>query len=265
MGRDPANRLRRATPPTHRSTGPRCPRLGAAIHTADRRRSRRRRRIIPRHRAFECLAVQWGIWKMRHYLERYRFVVLTDHQSLKLLEKIDNPSGRLARWAMELGQCDFEIRYRRGPKNTVADALSRKPSPVITHRGEKSKHHLRVEDLAACRRSPEGVPERVPENQSGPSDTHCPWKKPEDQREPQPGPAVTPSSQRSEWKIPQESGGRLPPTRRIPPRRGVRETLQYSLFITTVVALFEPPTLSKNPGMLEHLQERATQHDVPVT
>lgn len=41
---------------------------------------------------------------MRHYLEGYHFVVLTDHQSLKWLEKIDNPSGRLARWAMELSQ-----------------------------------------------------------------------------------------------------------------------------------------------------------------
>nr|XP_034194962.1 uncharacterized protein LOC117611144 [Osmia lignaria] len=78
----------------------------------------------------ECLAVKWGIWKMRHYLEGYHFIVVTDHQSLKWLEKIDSPSGRLARWALELGQWDFEIRYRRGPENTVADALSRRPQPV---------------------------------------------------------------------------------------------------------------------------------------
>ena len=45
----------------------------------------------------ECLAVKWGIWKMRDYVESYHFVVVTDHLSLKWLDKIDNPSGRLAR------------------------------------------------------------------------------------------------------------------------------------------------------------------------
>jgi hypothetical protein len=30
----------------------------------------------------ECLAVVWGIRRMRDYLEGYQFVVLTDHQSL---------------------------------------------------------------------------------------------------------------------------------------------------------------------------------------
>lgn len=79
----------------------------------------------------ECLAVKWGIWKMRDYLEGYHFIVITDHQSLKWLNKIENPSGRLARWAMELSQYDFEIKYRKGSENTVADALSRQPLQVF--------------------------------------------------------------------------------------------------------------------------------------
>ena len=78
----------------------------------------------------ECLAVKWGIWKMRDYLEGYHFTVLADHQSLKWLEKIDSPSGRLARWAIELGQWDYEIRYRLGAENHVADALSCQPLSV---------------------------------------------------------------------------------------------------------------------------------------
>ena len=31
----------------------------------------------------ECLAIIWGIRKMREYLEDYRFIVITDHLSLK--------------------------------------------------------------------------------------------------------------------------------------------------------------------------------------
>lgn len=80
----------------------------------------------------ECLAVVWGIRKLRAYLEGYRFIVLTDHQSLKWLMKMEDPTGRLARWALELQQYDFEICYRRGALNNVADALSRSPLPTAT-------------------------------------------------------------------------------------------------------------------------------------
>jgi len=76
----------------------------------------------------ECLAVIWGVRKMRAYLEGYRFVVITDHQALKWLQKLDSPTGRLARWALELQQYDYEIRYRRGILNQVADTLSRHPT-----------------------------------------------------------------------------------------------------------------------------------------
>lgn len=75
----------------------------------------------------ECLAIVWGIRKMRPYLEGYHFNVITDHLSLKWLNSIDNPTGRLARWALELQQYTFSIQYRKGRCNVVADALSRQP------------------------------------------------------------------------------------------------------------------------------------------
>ncbi|KAL6419674.1 hypothetical protein ACFW04_011286 [Cataglyphis niger] len=75
----------------------------------------------------ECLAVVWGVRRMRDYLEGYAFTVITDHQSLRWLQKLEAPTGRLARWLFELQQYDFEIKYRRGALNRVADALSRQP------------------------------------------------------------------------------------------------------------------------------------------
>lgn len=77
----------------------------------------------------ECLAIVWGIEKMRPYLEGYRFTVVSDHQSLKWLHAIKSPSGRLARWSIFLQQYDFDIKYRKGILNKVADTLSRDPLP----------------------------------------------------------------------------------------------------------------------------------------
>jgi len=75
----------------------------------------------------ECLALVWADRIFRPYLEGYRFEAVTDHQALKWLMKLDSPSGRLGRWILELQQNDFQVRYRKGAYNKVADALSRNP------------------------------------------------------------------------------------------------------------------------------------------
>jgi len=78
----------------------------------------------------ECLAIVYAVRKFRPYIEYSKFKIYTDHLALKWLMEMENPTGRLARWVMILQGFNFEIGYRPGKTNVVADALSR--SPVST-------------------------------------------------------------------------------------------------------------------------------------
>jgi len=73
----------------------------------------------------ECLAVFWAITLLRPYLERTRFTIRTDHNSLTWILSITPSEGRLARWRLRLAEFDFDVQYRPGVKNLVPDALSR--------------------------------------------------------------------------------------------------------------------------------------------
>ena len=61
----------------------------------------------------------------RPYLFGQKFVIETDHNPLVWLYKIKEPNTRLARWKIKLDEFDFEIVYKKGKENLVADALSR--------------------------------------------------------------------------------------------------------------------------------------------
>jgi transposase InsO family protein len=80
----------------------------------------------------ECLAVVWSIEKFRPYIEGMEFTVITDHHSLQWLNKLQNPSARLARWSLRLQPFTFKIRHRPGRQNQVADALSRCHLAMVT-------------------------------------------------------------------------------------------------------------------------------------
>lgn len=73
----------------------------------------------------ECLAVLFAIEKWRPYVEGTHFIVITDHYSLKWLNTIKDPVGRIARWAVRLQQYDFDIVHRKGKDHIVPDILSR--------------------------------------------------------------------------------------------------------------------------------------------
>lgn len=75
----------------------------------------------------EALAVIWAITKFRGYIEGADIIIETDHQALKWLMQLKSPTGRLARWALQLQPYNLEIRYITGRSNLVADSLSRPP------------------------------------------------------------------------------------------------------------------------------------------
>jgi len=76
----------------------------------------------------ECLAVVWAVTTLRPYIERTRFVVRTDHNALRWLMNINDPTGRLVRWRLRLSEFDYTIVYRPGRVHQVPDALSRVPT-----------------------------------------------------------------------------------------------------------------------------------------
>ena len=73
----------------------------------------------------EFLAVIHALRKWRHYLEGQRFIIVTDHYSLKYFDTQPSLSKRQARWLDFLAEFDYDIIHKPGKSNLVADALSR--------------------------------------------------------------------------------------------------------------------------------------------
>ena len=76
----------------------------------------------------ECLAVVLVVQILRPYLEGNPFVLYTDHAALRWMFTISNANTRLARWRIRLLGFDFQVKYRKGAENTVADTISRLPT-----------------------------------------------------------------------------------------------------------------------------------------
>lgn len=81
----------------------------------------------------EALAIVWACNKFRGYIEGAEVRLLTDHQPLKWLLSLKSPTGRLARWGLQLQQFNFSVEYLPGKANAVADMLSRPPCEEDEH------------------------------------------------------------------------------------------------------------------------------------
>ena len=77
----------------------------------------------------ELLALYWAVTqKYRDLLLGTEFVVYTDNNPLSYLQTTAKLGATEMRWAAELAQFTFTIKYRSGRSNRNADALSRKVS-----------------------------------------------------------------------------------------------------------------------------------------
>ncbi|GJW02677.1 putative reverse transcriptase domain-containing protein [Tanacetum coccineum] len=74
----------------------------------------------------ELGVVVFALKMWRHYLYGTKYVVFTDHKSLKHILDQKELNMRQRRWFKLLSDYDCEIRYHPGKANMVADAMSRK-------------------------------------------------------------------------------------------------------------------------------------------
>ncbi len=71
------------------------------------------------------LALYEAVQHFAFYLYGRRFLIITDHRGLEWLKSGKQRNRRVYGWALKLSEFQFEVIYRRGDHNVVADDLSR--------------------------------------------------------------------------------------------------------------------------------------------
>lgn len=98
----------------------------------------------------EMLAIIWALNCLRNYLYgAAKLKIYTDHQPLTYALSNKNNNSKIKRWKAILEEYDYELFYKPGKCNVVADALSRVPEvsqinsmTEMTHSDDSSSHRL---------------------------------------------------------------------------------------------------------------------------
>jgi hypothetical protein len=74
----------------------------------------------------ECFAAKWAVKKFHHYLAGNKFTIISDYKNMKWwFNNYRDTNARRIRWKMFMQPYYFNIEYKKGVENKVADALSR--------------------------------------------------------------------------------------------------------------------------------------------
>ncbi|GFV53651.1 retrovirus-related Pol polyprotein from transposon 297 [Trichonephila clavipes] len=73
----------------------------------------------------ELAAIIFGLKRLKHYLDGQKFIIETDHNPLRYLNKMGSTNPRLQRWALSLQPFNFEIKHKPGRLHGNADGLRR--------------------------------------------------------------------------------------------------------------------------------------------
>jgi len=82
----------------------------------------------------KTLLIVYNVQFFRLYIYDRKFTLVTDHQLLKWLHSVKYPRSRLVLWRLKLAEYEYKVNYKVGKANTNADALSRKVTPVLSHK-----------------------------------------------------------------------------------------------------------------------------------
>ena len=72
--------------------------------------------------AILAVVIKWNV-----YLLGKHFKIKTDHQSLRFLLDQATSTPAQQKWVLKMMGYDYEVVYRKGSSNVVADTLSRRP------------------------------------------------------------------------------------------------------------------------------------------
>jgi len=105
--------------------------------------------------------VVWAVGLLRPYIEGTKFRIRCDHKALKwILTTTACTNNRLNRWRILLSEFDYDLGYKPGPQQAVADALSR----LLTEGLDTGPIFQEIPTVGVTTRSGAVLDPRLPEN-----------------------------------------------------------------------------------------------------